>query len=288
MCERACVCVPACSTEPLTHAHFPAVGVCVPAVTHCVSQHPSDICRLLSHPAPLSLCPDDITSAAAREVNHTGRETVMISHTARVLLHFSTAETNADEAVALALTRLLVKSSINLWKEPELVQAVSFPPLVSLGKYWLGNNHQEVRRSMRLNCSGWCKKPWHLSGRASPACGEGHLAWHCGYYTKTSGNKEVRGDHMSCHDHETRIADFERRLYLSCHYNSKLSCENLKLYLQTSTFHNKNSLVVSIVKTLFRKSSGFLNPCRNSFIWKFITKYGDTFFFLLENRINHC
>lgn len=80
----------------MTHAHFP---ICVPAATHCVSQHPSDICRLLFHPAPLSHCPDDITgSAAAREVNLRGRELVMIS---RTLLHFCDAQMNADERITL-------------------------------------------------------------------------------------------------------------------------------------------------------------------------------------------
>lgn len=62
-----------CSAEPLTHTRFPAVCVCVPAVTHCVSQHPSDICRppdlpplARSGPAPLSHWPNDITGAAAQ------------------------------------------------------------------------------------------------------------------------------------------------------------------------------------------------------------------------------
>lgn len=57
MSVDVCVCECVCSTQPLTHALFPAVCVCVPVVTHCVSQHPSDICRMLHFHAALMTSP---------------------------------------------------------------------------------------------------------------------------------------------------------------------------------------------------------------------------------------
>lgn len=82
-----------CSSEPLTHAHLPAMGVRVPTVTHCVSQHPSDICRrnsltrLFFHTVPM-------TSPVLqhRQVNPRGRERVMLAPAAPSLLFCSDAD----------------------------------------------------------------------------------------------------------------------------------------------------------------------------------------------------
>lgn len=72
-------------------------------------------------------------------------------------------------------------------------------------KYWLRSNHQEVPRSMRLNCSGTCWG-WLYSKRWGPSS---VTLWIL--HTRLSGNKEVKGGRVSCQGHETRIADLTLR-----------------------------------------------------------------------------
>ncbi len=104
--------------------------------------------------------------------------------------------------------------------------------------------------------------PVGLSRGDSTVSGEGHLAWRRGYYTRLSGNKEVKGDRVSCHGHETRIADLTLREKCLCHAVTAANCPVKTMYLQ------KHQLFMSLEKQpcfqhCGRWSSGLFNGLFN-------------------------